>query len=243
MRFKIRTMMIATAVVATLLAAAVVPGFAALLMMSGFVLCWIAVAFGLWGQLRTVNRQSRRGFGIAAALTNGASHLASVAVPMIGLTAFFLILFVCLILTSVVVGFGAAWFTATNRDRSVLRASSVIRLLLVLALSLAPLAIPFTQWPLRLAFLGSRPALERLANQVALGTAITKPRWAGAFRVLGSTVDRASGNVGLITAHVSSDRFGFERFGPRGSPGRSGAFYYLSSEVQLNQKWRYGEED
>ena len=159
--------MIATAVVATLLAAAVVPGFAALLMIAGFALCWIAVAFGLWGQFRTVNRQSRRGFGIAAALTNGALHLASAAVPMIGLTMFFLILFICLILSSVVVGFGAAWFTATNRDRSVSRSSSALRLIVVLVLSAAPLAIPFTQWPLRLAFLGSQPALERLANQVA----------------------------------------------------------------------------
>jgi len=113
----------------------------------------------------------------------------------------------------------------------------------VVVLSVAPIALPFTQWPLRLVFLGSRPALERLADEAGRGATITRPRWAGAYRVVGSTFDPASGNVGLITAHVSSGRSGFERYGARGSPGKNGGFYNLAPEVQLSQKWRYGEED
>jgi hypothetical protein len=243
MRFTIRTMMIATAVVAALLAAAVVPGFAALLMLAAFVLCWIAVGFGLWGQLRNVPRQARQGFVFTAVLINGISHLASIAVPMIGLTLSLLTVFICLILTSVVVGFGAAWLTATARGRSILRGSSALRLAVVIVFSGAPVAIPFTQWPLHLAFRGSRPALEQLAGRVALGAAVTKPCWAGAFRVVGSTLDPATGNIGLITAQDLSGRRGFERFGPRGGPGKNGALYNLAPEIQLSEKWRYGEED
>jgi hypothetical protein len=54
----------------------------------------------------------------------------------------------------------------------------------------------FTHWPLRLAFLASQPALDRMADRVAGGQALRGPVRASLFIVIGAAVDPSSGNVG-----------------------------------------------
>jgi hypothetical protein len=107
---------------------------------------------------------------------------------------------------------------------------------LVFALGFFPLTMLFTRWPLRLAFLASAPAMDRLADRVAAGRSVTSPEWAGLFRVVGSAVEPSNGNVGLIIDPDPSGRSGFVRLGaPGGVPaGRAGGpFYDLYLETLL----------
>ena len=99
----------------------------------------------------------------------------------------------------------------------------------------------FTTWPFRLAFAASRPALEALADEVTRGEPVNTSSWAGAFRIVGSAVDPATGNIGLITDPNPGGRAGFERRPARHAG--SSPFYNLNYEVQLTEKWRYVEED
>jgi hypothetical protein len=117
---------------------------------------------------------------------------------------------------------------------------------LVLVLALLPLSMLITFWPFRLAFLASRPAIERLADRVAAGHAVTSPEWTGLFRVVGSVVDPSTGNVGLVIDPDPSGRSGFVRVGvdPSVLVGRSnGPFYNLDFDLQLSERWWYECED
>jgi hypothetical protein len=243
MRLKIRTLMIVIAVVAAVLAAAIVPGFLGALLLAAFIGCCIAATIGLWLQFRSHARQSALGFGMTAAFTNGVSHLMSLLLPMIGSAAIMVVILTCLILTPAVLGFGAAWSSTTARDPKVSRASRVFRWTAVLVLSLAPFGVIMTEWPLRLAFVASRSALERLAARVEAGGAITTPEWAGPFRIVGSAFDRTTGNVGLITNFRPSGRTGFEHYGRQGRRDRGGAFFNFWWYMELDSNWRYAEED
>jgi hypothetical protein len=99
----------------------------------------------------------------------------------------------------------------------------------------------FTIWPFRLAFAASRPALDKLADQVARGEPVNTSRWAGAFRIVGSVVDPATGTIGLITDPNPGGRAGFAR--QHAQAAGSSPFYNLNYDVQLTEKWRYVEED
>src|SRR5262249_53313702 len=68
-----------------------------------------------------------------------------------------------------ILGIGAAWATPATRRTARSRRSPLLAWPLVLAVALAPFSMLLTPWPLRLAFLASRPAMERLADRVAAG--------------------------------------------------------------------------
>ena len=117
---------------------------------------------------------------------------------------------------------------------------------LVIVLVALPLSMLFTPWPLRLAFLASKPALDRLADRVATGQAPSRPVLAGLFIVVNSAVDPTSGNVGLITNPDPSGRSGFVRVSPASStlPIRAaGPFYNLNYDMEMGGGWRYQNED
>jgi hypothetical protein len=237
MRFKIRTLMIAVAAIAVLLLAVRFPP----LVVTLFLAACAALAHGLWLAVRRFKRLPATAFGVAGSMLNLLCFVASMA----GSPSIVVILSAlpCLIGTAVVVGFGAAWCFASARDLKLSRRSLVLRWTVVAVISLAPVTMLFTQWPFRLAFLVSRPALERLADEVGAGAPLTSPRWAGVFVIVGSAVDAKTGNVGLITDPNPSGRTGFERYGALGRPGAGGAFYNFWSEMQLDENWRFAEED
>jgi hypothetical protein len=92
---------------------------------------------------------------------------------------------------------GEAWARSATRGGAAPRRSPPTAWLSVIALCLLPVTL-WTFWPLRLAFLTVRPALDRLADQIAAGKAAGFPQWVGPFRVACSAVDPVSGNVGLM---------------------------------------------
>src|SRR5262245_6908130 len=104
-----------------------------------------------------------------------------------------------------------------------------------------------TPWPLRLAFLASRPAMERLADRVAAGRAVTSPEWAGLFQIVGSAVDPTTGNVGLITDPDPAGRSGFVRLSPAvrvdGPYWNYRPFVNLNINEHLTGPWWYQNED
>jgi hypothetical protein len=138
---------------------------------------------------------------------------------------------------------GEAWAAlATRRDASH-RRSPMVAWPLVFALAIAPLAMMFTDWPLRLAFLASRPALERLADRVEAGQALRRPEWAGRYRVVGSAIDPRTGNVGLVLSPNPAGRSGFVRLVPGWPPVHHGPLSNLNFDVPLGGRWSYQDED
>jgi hypothetical protein len=150
------------------------------------------------------------------------------------------------ILLPTIAGLGSAWAILATREVAATRRVSGLAWLSVVVLSVMPGVTVWTGWPLHLAFLMARPALERLADEVAAGQAIPSPRWVGPFRVAGSAVDRATGNVGLMIDPNPNHPIGFIR--DRNCRTRS---YCTCVEpirgdvlhLVLGDEWSYREED
>ena len=86
--------------------------------------------------------------------------------------------------------------------------------------------------------------MERLADRVASGQVLGGPEWAGMVYVVGSAVDSAKGNVGLIVNSEPSGRSGFVRVGPGIRPDQNdGPFYNLNLNEHLGGRWWYQDED
>jgi hypothetical protein len=237
MQFKIRTMMIGVVAVALLLMSLRYPA----LFLAAFVASCTAISYGVWQTARGFKRLPRVAFGVVGISINTVCLIASVAFQSSFLTI--ILALPCLAGTATAFGLGAAWCTTAARDLGLSWRSRALRWTVAVAVSVAPITILLTQWPFLLAFAASRPALERLADQVSSGVPVSTPQWAGLFRVVASAVDPKTGNVGLVTNPDPGGRSGFERYGARGTPGTSGAFYNFWSEMQLDKKWRYAEED
>jgi hypothetical protein len=246
-RFTIRSLMIAVAVVAGLLAVLLSP--IALVVASGlFYLALIVVPCALiglpWWLRRGFRRLSALWFGVVAALSN--TSIAALCVYLPDFLGAILMFVGWLFTFPIVISAGAAWANVATRQVAKPRRSPWSAWPLVLVLGILPLTMVLTRWPLRLAFLASRPAMDRLAERVLAGQAVAGPEWTGLFRVVGSAVDPASGNVGLITDPCLSGRSGFVRAG--GGPGAPagppiGPLYDLWSDLQLDDRWWYECED
>jgi hypothetical protein len=234
--------MIAVAAVAGALAAFHSPKAMAV----AFGLSYLSLIGGLWWMLRGFRRLSAACFGVMAALSN-----VSIAAHCTGgpdLYGAVLMFFGWLLTFPIVISAGAAWAGAATRRTARPRRSAWLAWPLVLALGALPLTMIGTRWPFYLAFLASRPALDRLADRAAAGQPVAGPEWAGLFRVVGSAVDPASGNVGLITDPHPAGRSGFVRAGAGAGPGTPAGppvrpFYNLWFDLQLDHLWWYECED
>ncbi len=141
-------------------------------------------------------------------------------------------------------GFGVTW-AILGAAEGVSRRRSALAWCSVFLLSIMPYVTAATVWPLRLAFLAARPALERLADRVAAGKPVTYPRSVGPFRVAAASVDPASGNIALMIDPDPNGPRGFVRTRPR-QDGRSGCFRPIRgdvSHISLDRGWCYHEED
>jgi hypothetical protein len=145
-----------------------------------------------------------------------------------------------------ILGFGAAWVgAAMRRDMDHSRPpfaswSPLLAIFIALSMAMTPVMTLLTFWPLRVAFLMSRAALERLADQVVAGTAPPFPIQAGLFRIVGSATDPVNGNVALITDPHPSGRVGLVRSKP-GTP--HGPLSSLFMGMSLSQTWAFEMED
>ena len=81
-------------------------------------------------------------------------------------------------LIPIVPGLGLAWITARGGWAARARAALVVAVAVSLIASMLA-----THWPLKLAFYLSSPALNRLADRVESGQAMTKPEWAGLYLI------------------------------------------------------------
>ena len=238
-QFRISSLMIAVALAAGLLAAALSPITLAI----AFGLCYVTLIVILWSMFRGLRRLSALCFGVVAALSTTLDAVLCVHRSSVG--GGILMILCCVCAFPFVAAPGIAWASAATRRTARSRRSPFLAWPLVLVLALLPPSTLVGFWPLRLAFLVSRPALERLADRVAAGQRVTGAEWAGVFRVVGSAVDSATGNVGLIIDPNPSGRSGFVRVSVVQSmpAAPSGPFYNLDLGLQLRDRWWYESED
>jgi hypothetical protein len=137
---------------------------------------------------------------------------------------------------------GAAWARMATAPDAVARRSPFFAWACVLILT-ALLPTMLTHWPFRLAFLASRPALDRLADQVEVGQVIRKPQLVGAFWIIDSRIDIGNGNVALITDDDPVGASGLVRLGSNNPTGSLGPIFNHSIDEALDARWRFQQED
>jgi hypothetical protein len=239
MRFTIRGLMIAVAIMAGLLA---LPGGLSVL---GAALCFTALALYTAWRLQTRGQRRLVGFcfGSLALLTNVSYTALCIAPEFARLVLLFLVWL--LVLGPSLSEFGIAWANLVARQISASPRPNGTAWLLVFALTIIPAVTVLTVWPLRLGFLMARPALESLADQVAAGQPVPGPRWVGPFRVARLKVDSGTGNVGLMIYPYPNGPVGLVRDGGRGSrpPRCYSPFRGDWLDLRLGYGWCYHDED
>jgi hypothetical protein len=138
---------------------------------------------------------------------------------------------------------GLAWAKLATREDAVPRRSGPSAGLPVFALTILPALTLWTFWPLHLAFVTARPALEIVADQVATGHSVALPLRAGVFRIAGSAVDPVSGNVGLMIDPDPNGPTGFVRIRSTKTPNYAGPISGSDLEVNLGGGWCFRVED
>ena len=237
-QFTVRWMMIVIVVVAVILSALCTSGG----FLFAITLLDLAMAGGYWWLFRGSRRWAARSFVSTAVAAN--ALVAGLCVYLFTLLGTVLIIFVLYFGIPLILGSGAAWAVLASRRDATPHRSPYVAWPLVVSLALAPVTMIPTRWPLRLAFIVSRPALDQLADRVAGGATLSRPEWAGLFRVVGSALDPASGNVGLIINANLDGRLGLVRLpSADSSHPRSGPFFNLSFEEQMSVRWWYQDED
>ncbi len=142
-----------------------------------------------------------------------------------------------------VLGCGAAWAVASTRPAAARRKSRLLAWSLVLALVALPVSMVATEWPMWIAFLASRPALDRLADRIAASEVFNRPEWAGAYRVVGADRDPANGDIRLTIDAGSSGNTRFVRVqSPTSTPGSRPQIVSLYP-LSVDGRWWYEEED
>lgn len=142
-------------------------------------------------------------------------------------------------------GFGATWAVLATRGEVAPHRSRQWAWLWVIGLVVMPGVTAWTAWPFRLEFLVARSALERLADQVAAGQAVTFPQNVGPFRLAASRVDPQTDGVALLIDPNPGGPGGFVRHkvslaGPYGCFGPiRGDWWHMA----LGGGWCYHEED
>jgi hypothetical protein len=239
-QFSLRSLMITVAAVGGLFTLALSPAGLVVL----FGLLYLALIGVLWWMFHGFRRLSALSCGVVGASVNILS--AALCIYALNLGGAVLIFLGWCWTFPVVISTGVAWASAATWRTARPRRSPWLAWPLVLVVALLPLSMLVTFWPFRLAFLASRPAMDRLADRVGAGHAVTGPEWAGLFRVVSSVVDPSTGDVGLVVAPDPSGRCGFVRV--ELSPGvpverSNGTFSNLNFDLQLSERWWYECED
>ena len=114
------------------------------------------------------------------------------------------------------------------------------QLILLLACPLLVASILFTNWPMRLSFAASAPALDRLADQVVSGQTPALPGRAGAFTITAVETRPISGGVAvcLWTSPPSRGHVGFVR-SPVGVTPEVNPW----THTRLGSRWHHFGED
>jgi hypothetical protein len=211
----------------------------------GFVLTTVAlliaiITVSVWLLTRRRRRLALACWITTVALVNISVGLSCIYAPRMLDGAFTLL--ATLITTPIALGLGAAWAQSATSPDAVPRRSLPFAWFRVLILATL-LPTMFTHWPHRLAFLASRPSLNRLADRVSAGQLIQQPEWAGLFWIVGSDLDLKNGNIALITDLNPGGRSGLVRLGTNNPTNPLGPLVNLSTDEALDGRWRCQEED
>jgi hypothetical protein len=157
----------------------------------------------------------------------------------------YIILFFSLILlVPTSIGSGVAWAAIRTAPTTINTRTAVFAWVLVFALGLMPLSMPYKNWPLRAAFFVSMSAMNRLADRVAARQIIRAPVRAGLFTVVDTAEDLSTGNVALILDPDPAGRTAFVRIGSLAQTERRlGPLYNLIAEEYMYGRWWYQQED
>jgi hypothetical protein len=237
-QFTIRSLMIAVVIVAGLLA---LPGewreVAAVLSLPCLAL------FAAWRLLRGGHRRLAAIAFWGPAIPVNVLFLAFCASPGMHSAGLFLMwLFVIL---PTLAGLGATWAVLTSRWGGLPNPWSRLAWMWVIALAVMPGVTAWTVWPVRLRFLTARSALERMADQVQAGQAVSFPQDAGPFRLAASRFDPRTGGVALLIDPNPGGPSGFVRH-KHSFTGPYGCFGPIRGDwwhVGLGGGWCYHEED
>jgi hypothetical protein len=237
LRFTIRSLMIAVAVVAGLM---VLPREWVVLAVV-FSIPSLPLTGAVWLASRGHRRPAAVCFGILAVLANGLYAVLCIT-PDCYLDILLVMAWFVIVLPAVG-GVGIAWASLSTREGAAPRRSARVAWLAVIGLTAMPLFTIMTDWSLHLAFAVARPALDRLADQVTAGRTVGFPLWAGPFRVAAAAVDPVSGNVGLMIDPDPNGPTGFVRV-ESGIPGDGrGPIVGSDLNLGLGGGWWYREED
>ena len=237
-QFTIRGLMIAVVITAGLLA---LPG--GLREVTAVLSLPLLALFAAWRLLDGGHRRlAAIGFWGLAIPANVLFAACCASPGMLSVALFFLWLF---IIMPTLAGFGATWAILETRrggDPHPLRRSAWKW---VIALAVMPGVTAWTVWPFRLKFLIARSALERVADQIEAGQAVSFPQNAGPFRLAASRVDSETGGVALLIDPNPNGPSGFVRH--KGSlTGPYSCFRPIRGDwwhVGLGGGWCYHEED
>ncbi|MEE9384796.1 MAG: hypothetical protein V3V08_15440 [Nannocystaceae bacterium] len=132
---------------------------------------------------------------------------------------------------------GLAWKQTHAGDRPRARRS-----LIVAVAALSPFLMLAYPWPLHIAYLVSKPALENLADHALAGDTPPLPRWAGVFHVVDVAVD--GGAVALVVRIRYGGRDGLSRMATACDAACPyGPISNLNWNRPLSARWRYQSED
>lgn len=235
-RFTIRSFMILVAVLAVPLA--LFPLWALVLLLSLAALLiptFVAVTFSRWLLARERRRLASISFWGLAIVVN-TLYAACCIIPEFVLLVILTFgwLLVCL---PMMIGFGSAWTVLSTREGAIRRRSPILVKACVVAMAMWPALTLGTLWPLRVAFLVSRPSLERLADLVAAGQPVELPQRARVFQVVRIDVDPL-GTV-VLTMGASS----LVRIRSGDAANFRGAPFGTELIVNLGGGWSYREND
>ena len=158
------------------------------------------IAIGPWSATR--GRPRLAGWAFAGSAAVECVILAVMGVLAINSYMVVYKMMISMLLMPIAAGCGVAWAggaTSAGDGRRLARVAawSLVALMLVL-----PASTMFSRWPMRAAFLASRPALDRLADRVAAGGKLASPEWAGLFLVRKAhRVVAPTAFVGLVVEH------------------------------------------
>ncbi len=190
-----------------------------------------------WRISRHRHRLAEWGFWVASSIsTISVAYLCTYDVSVSGYVAAVLITLITLPPT---IGFGVAW-EANVQIRVDKRAVFGLAPLVVGVLSVLPLSMITTFWPLRVAFLVSRPALNRIADRVEAGEQIRRPEWAGLFLILKTKSGQNEGDLALIVDDDPSGKSGFVRLH---APDGNSPLVNLDFDEVMDARWRFQFED
>lgn len=237
LRFTIRSLMIAVAVVAGLMVLPRAWAVPAVL----FSIPSLPLTGTAWLASRGHRCLAAVCFGILAVLANGLYAVLCMT-PDMYLDILLVVAWFVIVLPAVG-GVGIAWASLSTREGAAPRRWARVAWLAVIGLTAMPLLTFMTDWPLHLAFIIARPALDRLADQVTAGRTVSFPLWAGPFRVAAAAVDPVSGNVGLMIDPNPNGPTGFVRVQSANPADLRGPIIGSDLDLELGGGWWYREED